>query len=149
MIFIDTNVFYNAFFDTKFSNSARRFFDQNHKLVTSSTVIHELILVSVRDLCEERYGTKNHTSFKSFIVDNGYGPFEKEIDAVFRFIDARCVSLVPVNDDMNHWRETMLKYRLLPYDALIASTCFRNEILKIATFDRDFRRVDFLEVVEF
>jgi predicted nucleic acid-binding protein len=149
LIFIDTNVFYNAFFDTKFSNSARRFFDQNHKLVTSSTVIHELILVSVRDLCEERYGTKNHTSFKRFIVDNGYGPFEKEIDAVFRFIDARCVSLVPVNDDMNNWRETMLKYRLLPYDALIASTCFSNEIMKIATFDRDFRRVDFLEVVEF
>ena len=46
MIFIDTNVFYNTFFDTKFSNSARRFIDQNHKLVTSSTVIHELILVS-------------------------------------------------------------------------------------------------------
>jgi len=73
----------------------------------------------------------------------------KKSDAVFRFIDARRISLVPVNDDMNHWRETMLKYRLLPYDALIASTCFRNDILKIATFDRDFRRVDFLEVVEF
>jgi predicted nucleic acid-binding protein len=148
VIFVDTNVFYNAFFDTKFSDSARRFIDQNNKLVTSSTVIHELILVSVRDLCEERYGTKNHTSFRRFIADNGYGPFEKEIEAVFRFLDARCVSLVPVNDDMNHWRETMLKYRLLPYDALIASTCFRNEIMKIATFDRDFKRVDFLEVVE-
>jgi predicted nucleic acid-binding protein len=149
VIFIDTNVFYNAFFDTKFSNSARRFIDKNHKLVTSSTVINELILVSVRDLCEERYGTKNHTSFKRFIIDNGYGPFEKDIDAVFSFIDARRISLVPVNDDMNHWRETMLKFRLLPYDALIASTCFRNEIKRIATFDRDFGRVDFLEVVEF
>jgi uncharacterized protein len=123
--------------------------DQNNKLVRSSTVIHELILVSVRDLCEERYGTKNHTSFKRFIVDNGYGLFEKEIEAVFRFLDARCVSLVPVNDDLNHWREIMLKYRLLPYDVLIASTCFHNKIMKIATFDRDFRRVDFLEIVEF
>jgi uncharacterized protein len=121
---------------------------KNHKLVTSSTVIHELILVSVRDLCIERYGTKNHASFKRFIVANGYEPFEKEIEAVFRFIDASGISLVPVNDDMNHWRETMLKYRLLPYDALIASTCFCNEIMKIATFDQDFRRVDFLEVVE-
>jgi uncharacterized protein len=91
---------------------------------------------------------KTIASFKRFIVDNGYGPFEKEIEAVFSFINARCISLVPVNDDMNHWRETMLKYRLLPYDALIASTCFRSEIMKIATFDRDFRRVDFLEVVE-
>jgi predicted nucleic acid-binding protein len=48
VIFIDTNVFYNTFFDTKFSDSARRFIEQNHKLVASSTVIHELILVSVR-----------------------------------------------------------------------------------------------------
>jgi predicted nucleic acid-binding protein len=149
VIFIDTNVFYNAFFETRFSHAARGFFDKNHRLVTSSTVIHELILVSVRDLCEERYGTKNHTSFKRFIVDNGYGTFEKEIDAIFRFIDARRISLVPVNDDLSQWREIMLKYRLLPYDALIASTCLCNKILKIATFDRDFRRVDFLEVVEF
>jgi len=78
VIFIDTNVFYNAFFDTKFSDSARRFIDQNHKLVTSSTVINELIFVSVRNLCEERYKTKNHASFKRFIVDNGYTPFENE-----------------------------------------------------------------------
>jgi len=148
VIVIDTNIFYNAFFDTKFSNSARRFIDQNHKLVTSSTVIHELIFVSVRNLCEERYGTKNHASFKRFLIDNGYAPFEKEIEAIFRFIDARCISLVPINDDMNHWRETMIQYRLLPYDALIASTCYRNGIKKIASFDRDFRRVDFLEVVE-
>lgn len=148
MIFIDTNIFYNAFFDTKFSDSARRFIDQNHKLVTSSSVIHELIFVSVRNLCEERYGTKNHASFKRFLINNGYAPFEKEIEAIFRFIDARCISLVPVNDDMNHWRETMIKYRLLPYDALIASTCYRNGIKKIASLDRDFRRVDFLEVVE-
>jgi len=93
VIFIYINIFYNAFFDTKYSDSARRFMDQNHKLVT-------------------------------------------------------CISLVPVNDDMNQWRETMINYRILPYDALIASTCYRNGIKKIASLDRDFRRVDFLEVVE-
>jgi predicted nucleic acid-binding protein len=92
VIFVDTNIFYNAFFETSFSNSARRFIDQNQKLVTSSTVINELIFISVRDLCEERYGTKNHASFKRFIVDSGYGPFEKEIEAVFRFINERGIS---------------------------------------------------------
>lgn len=148
MIFIDTNVFYNIFFDTKFSDSARRFIEKNHNLVTSSTVLNELIFVSVRDLCMERYGTKNYASFKRFIVSNGYEPFEEEIEAVFRFMDAKGVSFVPVNDDINRWREVMLKYRLLPYDALIASTCLSNEIVQIATFDQDFRRVDFLQLVE-
>jgi uncharacterized protein len=38
------------------------------------------------------------------------------------------------------------KYKLLPYDALIASTCMSKGITKIANFDRDFYRVDFLEI---
>jgi len=63
-------------------------------------------------------------------------------------MNAKGVSFIPVNDDINHWREIMLKYRLLPYDALIASTCLSNEIVQIATFDKDFRRVDFLKMVE-
>ena len=45
-------------------------------------------------------------------------------------------------------KEIMIKYRLLPQDALIAATCNYYGIKKIATFDDDFKRVDFLEVVE-
>ncbi|WP_456329722.1 type II toxin-antitoxin system VapC family toxin [Archaeoglobus sp.] len=44
--------------------------------------------------------------------------------------------------------EIIEKYRLLPNDALIAATCKQYGIKKIATFDDDFKRVDFLEVVE-
>ncbi|RLI81862.1 PIN domain nuclease [Archaeoglobales archaeon] len=40
------------------------------------------------------------------------------------------------------------KYRLLPNDALIAATCKHYGIKKIATFDDDFKRVDFLEIVK-
>lgn len=39
------------------------------------------------------------------------------------------------------------KYGLLPNDALIAATCKHYGIKKIATFDQDFERVDFLEVI--
>jgi predicted nucleic acid-binding protein len=148
VIFIDTNIFYNIFCDTKFSDIARRFIEENHNLVTSFTVLNELIYVSVRDLCMERYGTKNYASFKKFIIANGYQPFGKEIEAIFLFMNAKCVSFVPVNDDINHWQAIMQKYRLMPYDALIASTCFSNEIVQIATFDQDFRRVDFLILAE-
>ncbi len=44
--------------------------------------------------------------------------------------------------------EIGIKYRLLPNDALIVATCKHYGIKKIATFDEDFKRVDFLEVVE-
>jgi len=39
------------------------------------------------------------------------------------------------------------KYGLLPNDALIAATCKHYGIRKIATFDPDFKRVDFLEII--
>jgi len=45
-------------------------------------------------------------------------------------------------------KEVIEKYRLLPNDALIAATCKHCGITKIATFDEDFKRVDFLEVIE-
>jgi hypothetical protein len=44
--------------------------------------------------------------------------------------------------------EVIEEYKLLPNDALIAATCKHYGIKKIATFDEDFRRVDFLEIVE-
>ncbi len=40
------------------------------------------------------------------------------------------------------------EYGLLPNDALIAATCKYYGIKKIATFDDDFKRVDFLEVID-
>jgi len=39
-------------------------------------------------------------------------------------------------------------YTLLPSDALIAATCSGNKITKIAIFDKDFERVDFLEIIK-
>ena len=43
--------------------------------------------------------------------------------------------------------DIMEKYNLLPNDALIVATCRYYGIRKIATFDKDFKRVDFLEIV--
>jgi hypothetical protein len=39
-------------------------------------------------------------------------------------------------------------YGLLPNDALIAAACKHYGIRKIATFDPDFKRLDFLEVID-
>ena len=44
-------------------------------------------------------------------------------------------------------RKVIEKYRLLSNDALIAATCKHYGIRKIATFDSDFKRVDFLEII--
>ena len=43
--------------------------------------------------------------------------------------------------------ETMIKYRLLPGDAIIALTCKHYGIDTILTFDEDFKRVPWLKVI--
>ncbi|OWJ55462.1 PIN domain-containing protein [Pyrodictium delaneyi] len=40
-----------------------------------------------------------------------------------------------------------MRYKLLPGDALIALTCRRYGIGRILTFDEDFKRVPWLEVI--
>jgi len=52
------------------------------------------------------------------------------------------------NLPLTEFFEIFENYNLLPNDALIAATCKYYGINKIATFDGDFKRVDFLEVVE-
>ncbi len=46
-------------------------------------------------------------------------------------------------------RNMMRDYGLLPNDAIIAATCKHYGIRRVATFDEDFKRVDFLEIVKF
>jgi hypothetical protein len=56
--------------------------------------------------------------------------------------------ILPTNEDAGDWSEIMQKYRLLPYDALIVSTCIFNGIREIATFDKDLKRVGLLDMLD-
>ena len=80
MIFVDTNVLYSVLVQTKFSKSAQDIILMKSDLATSSTVLGELIFISLRKLCKERYGTKNYSEFRRVIVQRGYGPFKEDLD---------------------------------------------------------------------
>ncbi len=57
-------------------------------------------------------------------------------------------SFLEINREISTMIFDIIKeYKLLPNDALIAATCKYYGIKKIATFDEDFKRVDFLEVI--
>ena len=94
-------------------------------LATSSTVLSELVFVSLRKLSKERYGTKNYSEFRKAIVQRGYGPFKEDLDLLFRLIEEREVSILPINDDLNEWKGIMIRYNLLPNDALIPHSALR------------------------
>jgi len=70
------------------------------------------------------------------------------LDLIFRLVEERDILLLAINDNLDDWNNAMTRYNLMPNDAMIASTCLKHEISKIATFDSDFLRVDWLSVID-
>lgn len=116
-------------------------------LVTSFTVLNELVYVTTRKLVKSRYSIRTYREFRKFIADEGYTPFERDIELIFNLMRDRDIRILPDNQALAEWRMMMEMYRLLPNDAVLAATCNHYGITKIATFDEDFKRVDFLEIV--
>jgi len=75
----------------------------------------------------------------------------KEADSFLHSLESSLseygIEIIPTPDDLKELLRIVREYHLLPDDALIAATCRHHGIKKIATFDDDFRRVDFLEIV--
>ena len=145
-VFLDTSFIVSLIIKTDQTRRAREFFSENDNLITSVTVYEETFYVGLRLLADKRLGIKSAFSLREYVRKNGYdfaNDFIQSMDEVFSRIYI-------VNDvkDLTAIKYTAIKYRLLPNDALIAATCKYYGIKKIATFDEDFRRVDFLEVVE-
>ena len=70
--------------------------------------------------------------------------FLKELDS---FIEKMQIGIISPPIDTAMMLEMIRYYKLLPADAVITASCKYNGITKIATFDSDFKRVDFLEVI--
>jgi predicted nucleic acid-binding protein len=69
------------------------------------------------------------------------------LNSVASFLEEFHIRMISPPSDPLMLLEVIGSYRLLPADAAIAAACRHNGIRKIATFDADFRRVDFLEVI--
>ncbi len=146
-VFLDTSFVVSLIIKTGQTERARKFFVGNDNFVTSVTVYEETFYVGLRLLADKRLGIRSAFSLREHIRKNGYDfatDFIQSMEEVFSRI-----YIVSDIKDTEVVRDTAVKYRLLPNDALIAATCKHYGIKKIATFDEDFKRVDFLEVVKF
>ncbi len=147
-MFIDTNVFYNFMFETELTSKAVKILEIDDRLVTSFTVVNENLYILARKLAEREFGVKSSKKFREFISENGYEPFRKEMEMLFTMLEDLSVEILTDHQDVSEIWEIMCEYKLLPNDALIVATCRHYGIKKIATFDEDFKRVDFLEVIK-
>ncbi len=145
--FIDTSVILKVIIENKVELLEKL---SEYTLHTSTNVLEEagfkIIITSVlEELKAERL------SFFKIKDEFERGIGEKIIAGrlhILNFLKSRFIVL-PIDEvvfDIS--KEIVEKFKLLPNDALIAATCKHHGINKIASFDEDFKRVDFLEVLE-
>jgi len=144
----DTNVLVNFFLKTDLTEKAKN----TIKLVLTdcSSVVfmnmEETTFILIREELAHRDIVKFYDQ-RAFLEKNGYGNlfvYRK----FFEFLNKFNILILENKCDIGDFQGIMEKYKLLPNDALIAATCRHYGIKKIATFDEDFKRVGFLEVVE-
>ncbi|MGC9445439.1 MAG: PIN domain-containing protein, partial [Candidatus Methanospirareceae archaeon] len=92
---MDTNIFYNFLFETELSEKASAFLDSPLPLVTSCTVLNELVYISTRKLAESRYSIRSYREFRKFIAEEGYTPFERDIELIFNLMRDRDIRILP------------------------------------------------------
>ena len=147
MIFVDTNVFINYLFETPLSEKAEKILSME-ELCTSGIVINETLFVIARTKAFKDIRIKSMKAFRDYIARNGYSFCESDFKDFYNVLEIAKVDIFHEHFDKDEFILTMTTYRLLPNDALITATCKHHGIRKIATFDSDFKRADFLEIIE-
>ena len=146
LIFVDTNIIRNYLYETALSDKAEQLLCMK-ELCTSGIILNETLFVIARTKAFNELGIKNVRSFRSYVSKKGYSFCECEFEDFYNLLELVGITLFQDYLDKDEFILLMKEYKLLPSNALIAATCKHYGILKIATFDPDFARVDFLEMI--
>ena len=146
MILLDTNILYHIIHRTNLTEKALTLLEDNPGEYVIDTIVHnELIYTSTLHYLEHRHGVKGGYSARKWIKKHGYP--KEVIHAVKELIKRLNIKLIQSIYTEKELYDTLLNYRLLPSDAIIALTCKHYGIERILTFDEDFKRVSWLTVL--
>ncbi len=128
-VYLDTNFIVSLVVKTEFSKKAE---------IISKTLLKDAELFVGMNTIEET------TYVLMRILKIGIDDAAKLLKNFLEEMEVAILEFLPFDT----YIEICEKYDLLPNDALIAATCKYYGISKIATFDEDFAKVDFLEMVK-
>lgn len=145
-IFLDTSVFVRFFIegDIELENF------KDLKLFTSTSVIEEVSYILLKVKIGEKYNITKHYELLNFLRENPKivsSEFSEIREDIKTLLTGLSVKVLPSASYTEMW-SMVEKYGLLSNDALIVATCKYYGIRKIATFDEDFKRVEFLKLVK-
>lgn len=120
----------------------------NYELFSPSNVLEEtaykIIVLTISDRINS---SKFHKIKNAWEKGIGEPEIRERVD-ILEDLTSTIIKVLYVNEDILRLSKGIsFEYKLLPNDALIAATCKHYGINRIATFDPDFKRVVFLEVI--
>ncbi len=138
-VFTDTTLFLKVLEGDRVARELFRELYRKERLYRNAVVFSELMFVWLKSIT----GKKSYELRKSpDILKSAILSFKK-IEPFLNLSHS-----LPITQEIEFLAmEISAQYGLLPNDALIAATCKHYGIKKIATFDEDFERVDFLEII--
>jgi len=115
---------------------------KNEELVTTTDIVEEAAYVGLSVI----YGCR---AFKlRDMIKKGLNVESITfLEALVLFLKRMRIKVILPPTDPKIMIDIIIRYGLLPADATIAATCKERGIKKIAIFDSDFKRVDFLDVI--
>ena len=132
-VFVDSNIFIGIL---EGEENAKKVFDSNLILYKNPLISSEVVYVYLKAV----------TGKKSYVLKKSPEDISNiNLNKIIELLDL--AETLPMNKEIEDLSfEITKKYGLLPNDALIAATCKHYGIRDIATFDKDFERVEFLNI---
>jgi len=147
VVFIDTSVIVEYLLNGPKADFAERVLTGGSTNVTSTLVYRESLGALAMAFGREKFGIKGKHSLRKFIKKHGWSPFKPVMAVLDDLIKEGNIIVLQDSPQIEELRKIMEKYHLMPSDAQIVLTCKSYGVDKIATFDSDFTRVDFLKVL--
>ncbi len=148
MIYVDANAIVYLLHDIKpKSDQVIDVLSRSDQAYTSLRTIEETSYILIRIYIGKHYGVKGIHGVREIINRQGLGFIKDEVKAMRDLLSEYSIIVLQDRAEVSEIHETMIKYNLLPGDAIIALTCRHYGIDTILTFDADFKRVPWLKVV--
>ncbi|MCE4605741.1 MAG: PIN domain-containing protein [Desulfurococcales archaeon] len=117
------------------------------EVYTSLRTIEETSYILVRIYLSKRCGARSIYQVRETVRKYGLKSVKDELATLHRLLSEYNIIILQDKVAIDEIHETMIKYNLLPGDAIIALTCRYHGIDAILTFDEDFKRIPWLKVI--
>ena len=148
MILVDTNaIIYYLHKVEPYASKVKEILMERRDLAITLRILDEILFTLIRLEALRRFKIRKLADLKSYISTHGLSVFSDVINDVEKLVDMLGIIVLEDRDSFKELLDTVMRYNLLPGDALIALTAKYYNIDTILTFDENFKRVPWLKVI--